>query len=236
MIFGVMRCFLNIGNTHTQIRIVCNDGSHSDSVIPTAELDESRLPSGAAIFAASVVKEWQIRLAAIGASLLNPDTVSLDFSLCDKSTIGADRLANACHLAASGPLPAVSLDFGTAITAEVVDAQKRFIGGFIAPGRAMLHHALHQFTSKLPDVPLTDSLPPCPAGTTAEAILAGTDFASVEFIRAFVGRLHARYAGLPVRFVACGGDRAFYLRAVDFLEDGGSDFTLKGIELAFQER
>ncbi len=63
---------------------------------------------------------------------------------------GADRLANACAAVVLYKLPAIVIDIGTATTFDIVDENKNFIGGIIAPGPQIQAKSLSQFTSKLP--------------------------------------------------------------------------------------
>lgn len=232
-----MKCYLNIGNTHTQILTIDDKGGRSIRTVPTAEFDPVSLPRDAEIAAACVVAEKMDALRARGALLVTPETASkfVDFSSVDASTLGQDRIANAVLLAAKAPLPAVSLDFGTCITAEVVDARKRFLGGPIFPGRTLVRKALHAYTSKLPLVELADELPPCPGANTADAIRAGTDTAAVDAVAGFLARME-KLVGCRPAVYACGGDRAFFLRAPELagMTDGGDDFTLRGIERTFR--
>lgn len=64
-------------------------------------------------------------------------------------SIGADRLANVFG-ALKYPLPAIVVDAGTAITFDVVDKDKNFIGGIILPGIDTQLESLYEKTSKLP--------------------------------------------------------------------------------------
>ena len=50
------------------------------------------------------------------------------------ASIGADRLANACAAAHLLGTPVVVADFGTALTFDIVDRHKGYVGGVIAPG------------------------------------------------------------------------------------------------------
>lgn len=63
---------------------------------------------------------------------------------------GADRLANASAAAVLYKLPAIVIDLGTATSFDIVDENKNFIGGLIAPGLKIQAKSLSQFTSKLP--------------------------------------------------------------------------------------
>ncbi len=232
-----MRCCLNIGNTHTQILSVGDDGARSLRTVPTAGFDPARLDCAAEhVAAACVVSEQMAALERAGIRMATPSAAShlLDFSAVDPSTLGQDRVANAVWLAAKAALPAVVLDFGTCITAEVVDAQKHFLGGAIFPGRILARKALALYTSRLPDVPLASEPPPCPGANTVDAIRAGTDAASVDAVAGFLRRLGKTLGHAPSVF-ACGGDRAFFLNAPELagMTDGGDDLTLRGLEILF---
>ena len=75
--------------------------------------------------------------------------------LMDKpNEVGADRLANAVggHLLYPGPL--IIVDFGTATSFDITDAEGNFIGGAIAPGINLSLEALHMATAKLPRIAL----------------------------------------------------------------------------------
>lgn len=231
-----MRCYLNIGNTHTQILAADSDGGRTVRTVPTAGFDPASLPDGAEVFAACVVAEKIDALTARGCRMATPEAASkfVDFSLVDASTLGQDRVANAVSLTKRAVLPAVSFDFGTCITAEIVDDQKHFLGGAIFPGRTLARRALNLYTSKLPFVELADELPQNPGTNTADAIRMGTDAAAIDAVAGFLARVE-RILGRRPTVYACGGDRAFFLRAPELagMKDGGDDFTLRGVELLF---
>jgi len=234
-----MRCFLNIGNTHTQILCVAPGRLNFSNTVATADFSPDVLPDDVSfVGAACVVERLFPVLKDINAHLVTPEAASkfVDFSLVDASTLGQDRIANAVYLTKSTTLPAVSIDFGTCITAEVVDDQKRFLGGAIFPGRTLTRRALNLYTSKLPFVELADELPPCPGTNTADAIRLGTDAAAIDAVAGFLARIEKMLGRRPEVY-ACGGDRAFFLRAPELagrMSDGKDDFTLRGIERTFR--
>ncbi|MBR4254146.1 MAG: type III pantothenate kinase [Lentisphaeria bacterium] len=233
-----MRCYLNIGNTHTQILYIAPDRLNFSDTVNTADFSPEMIHTDDLSFigAACVVERLFPVLKDINARMVTPEAASkfVDFSLVDTSTLGQDRIANAVHLTRRAVLPAVSLDFGTCITAEVVDDQKRFLGGAIFPGRTLTRRALNLYTSKLPVVELADELPPCPGANTVDAIRLGTDAAAVDAVAGFLARVEKMLGCRPTVY-ACGGDRAFFLRAPELagMTDGGDDFTLRGVELLF---
>ena len=232
-----MRCYLNIGNTHTQILEADSGTARTVRIVKTADFDPASLPDGSKTAAACVVAEKMDALKARGIRFATPEAASkfVDFSPVDASTLGQDRVANAVYLAANAVLPAVSLDFGTCITAEIVDARKRFLGGAIFPGRLLTRKALNLYTSKLPFVELADELPFSPGTNTADAIRMGTDAAAIDAVAGALARLEKLLGCRPTVY-ACGGDRAFFLRAPELagMTDGGDDFTLRGVELLFR--
>lgn len=91
------------------------------------------------------------------------------------ATIGADRLANAAGAAALYPAPAVVVDFGTAVTFDVLAKGKSgttYVGGVIAPGLEAMTHYLHQRTALLPEIDLSE--PAHAIGkSTRQAMLSG---------------------------------------------------------------
>lgn len=231
-----MRCFLNIGNTHTQILAIDSDGGRSIHTVPTADFNPISLSRDTEIAAACVVERLFPVLADLDAQLSTPEAASkfVDFSAVDASTLGQDRVANAVYLAAQARLPAVSLDFGTCITAEVVDARKRFLGGAIFPGRTLTRRALNLYTSKLPLVDLADELPPCPGANTVDAIRAGTDAAAVDAVAGFLARLE-KVLGCRPAVYACGGDAPFFAAQPELsgMIRTENSLTLAGLEILF---
>lgn len=66
--------------------------------------------------------------------------------------IGADRLANAVGAAAYYGYPCVVVDFGTAVTFDVIGPQCTYMGGVIAPGLASMGDYLERNTALLPAI------------------------------------------------------------------------------------
>lgn len=222
---------LNIGNTHVQ----AFDSPGPETFvpgprIPTADFDPGQesghLP---ALAVSSVVPALTRRFRELGAFLVSPQ-VRLPFepSSLDFSTVGADRLANAAALL-DGPLPALAIDFGTAITFEYVSAARKFEGGAILPGRQLLRNALRDYTAQLPLIPLYDSLPELPGRNTVDAMRIGTDSAAVNAVQGLILSMRKLCAPDVLRIVACGGDRYFFLKHIGGMTDGGDFFTVCGI-------
>ncbi|HND88473.1 MAG TPA: type III pantothenate kinase, partial [Saprospiraceae bacterium] len=85
-------------------------------------------------------------------------------------TLGKDRLAAAAGAQALWPGEAcVVVDCGTCIKYEWVEADGTYRGGNIAPGLHMRIRAMHEFTARLPQVPM--EMPDSPVGHSTETAL-----------------------------------------------------------------
>lgn len=84
---------------------------------------------------------------------------------------GMDRVANA-YAVINKPLPAIVVDIGTAITFDILSADKEFLGGVIMPGINMGLKSLCEDTSKLPKITAKDS-PHAIGNSTETCILSG---------------------------------------------------------------
>lgn len=96
-------------------------------------------------------------------------------------SIGADRLVNLIALSRMEPLPALCVDAGTAITFELMDSEKRFAGGLIAPGPRLMASALSHGTALLPEIE------PCAGGIllgqdTPSSIASGCWWGSIALV------------------------------------------------------
>ena len=119
--------------------------------------------------------------------------------------IGADRLANAVAVAALYGWPAIVVDFGTAVTFDIISEQKNYIGGVIAPGLEAMTNFLYQRTALLPKLSLKE--PRRTIGkSTIEAMLSGAVFGYRGLVREILGRIKAeQFPCKKVYIVATGG-------------------------------
>jgi type III pantothenate kinase len=147
--------------------------------------------------------------------------------LMDKpNEVGADRLANAVggHLLYPGPL--IIVDFGTATSFDITDAEGNFIGGAIAPGINMSLEALHMATAKLPRIAL--EAPSRVIGKdTLGAMQSGVYWGYVGLIEGLVSRI----AGVrrAMRTIATGGLAPLFFGATPVIAHLEPEITMKGL-------
>ena len=222
---------LDIGNTHARIAIWENGAFSSVRMINTSDLDCSFFDGTPAV-AACVCAEVKKRLEKCNIDFISArnQKSDVDFSPVDTSSLGADRVANAVALAEYYPLPGVVIDCGTAITMEIVDEKKRFVGGAIAPGRALMRASLARGTSLLPDSSLLTAVPEEPGRNTIDAIGFGVGNGALGVVRELVDAAR-RHWNIKTLILA-GGDAEFFRRALPDALLPGMEFTLHGVRLA----
>ncbi|HXP95677.1 MAG TPA: type III pantothenate kinase [Telmatospirillum sp.] len=141
--------------------------------------------------------------------------------------VGADRLVNsvAAHQAYEGPL--IVIDFGTATTFDVVDADGNYRGGVISPGINLSLQALHMAAAKLPRVAI--GRPKSVIGkATVPAMRSGIYWGYVGLINGLVGRIQKEF-GAPMTVVATGGLAPLFAEATDVIQHLDFDLTLRGL-------
>jgi type III pantothenate kinase len=118
--------------------------------------------------------------------------------------VGIDRLANAVAAREKVGAPAIVVDFGTATTVDVVDADGAYAGGLIAPGMVTAAEALFQRAAKLPRVELVR--PARAIGkSTVEAMQAGIVLGFAGQVDALVRRVRAELGSPQAPVLATGG-------------------------------
>jgi len=120
-------------------------------------------------------------------------------------SIGADRLANAAAAAELYGFPAVVVDFGTAVTFDVISEGRAYVGGVIAPGLEAMTNFLYQRTALLPRISLKE--PRRAVGkSTIEAMLSGALFGYRGLVREILARIKAeQFPHKKVCVIATGG-------------------------------
>ena len=105
--------------------------------------------------------------------------------------VGPDRLVNAVAAYERLGGPCVVVDFGTALTYDVVSAGGEYVGGIIAPG---VEISLEALTSRAAAIPKVDLTPPraLVGKSTVEAIRAGVIFGFAAQVDGMLARLRAR--------------------------------------------
>ncbi|MCX5617829.1 type III pantothenate kinase [Bombella sp. TMW 2.2543] len=160
----------------------------------------------------------------------------MDVLVDTPAELGADRLLNglaARQLYGGGPL--VVVDFGTATTFDVVDAQGRYCGGAIAPGVNLSMDALHQAAARLPRVSVGRPVEAI-GRSTSVAMRSGLFWGYVGLVEGIVHRIAGEMDERP-RVVATGGLAPLFSEGTTLFDEVAPDLTLEGLRmLAAQNR
>lgn len=145
-------------------------------------------------------------------------------------TIGADRLANAACAAAEFGAPTVVVDFGTAVSFDIIARPGTYVGGVIAPGLEAMTDYLHQRTALLPKISLLE--PPSAIGkSTKHAMLAGAVYGYRGLVREILAQIRKELGEKRLRVVATGGYAELIAAGLPEIESVRSELTLEGLRI-----
>src|SRR5512143_384480 len=164
---------------------------------------------------------------------IDPLVVSVDIDLGlqvltdNPREVGADRIVNAVAAKALYGAPAIVIDFGTATTWDIVNADGDYIGGAIAPGVGISAEALAARTARLHRIELT--FPPSAIGkNTDSAMRVGILFGYVAMVEGLTRRIQAELGG-TAHVIATGGLAGVIAAQTKVIEVVDADLTLEGL-------
>ena len=175
-----------------------------------------------------------------GQVLMVSSSMRLPFMLHYNSpdTFGADRIA-LCALSQSlYPEHAViALDIGTAITVDVLDSSRNYLGGLIMPGLDLMAKALHEHTARLPLVAL-DRQETLLGYSTVDCIRNGIILGCVSSMEGVVKRitswLQKECNEHDIKVIATGGSAPLIASMLDCSPAVEELAVVKGTRLLFE--
>ena len=155
--------------------------------------------------------------------------VGIDYP--NPKTIGADRLANAAAVAALYGCPAIVVDFGTAVTFDIVSTQRKYVGGVIAAGLESMTNFLYQRTALLPKLSLKE--PRSAVGrSTIGAMRSGAVIGYRGLVREIIARIKAeRFPRKKVHVIATGGYADLIAARLHEIDAVHPNLTLEGLRI-----
>jgi len=146
-------------------------------------------------------------------------------------SIGADRLANAVAVTELYGFPAIVVDFGTAVTFDIVSGERKYIGGVIAPGLEAITNFLYQRTALLPKISLKE--PRSVVGkSTSEAMLSGAVIGYRGLVREILMRIKAEhFPRKKLYVVGTGGYARLIARELPEIGAIRPHLTLEGLRI-----
>jgi type III pantothenate kinase len=191
-------------------------GSAIASVVPRATNPTVKL----------IRARWRVTPVVLTAATVT--RIGVDYP--KPASIGADRLANAVAAKEKFGAPSVVVDFGTAVTFDVVDRHGNYVGGIIAPGLAVMTGYLHEKTALLPKIKIRQTNATV-GKNTAEAMLIGAVHGYRGLIRELIGRLKLELKCSTLPVVATGGYAALMAQGLPEITAVEPLLTLEGLRL-----
>ena len=216
-----MNLVVDIGNSFMKVAVV--DGNNVgatqrvavDSEIDVASLKATYPALQRAIVASSGVPTAQVAsvlrsegLWVLEMNSLTPVPIGNDY--LSPATLGVDRLAAAVGVVDMGYDNCLIVDFGTAITIDLVE-NGIFRGGNISPGVRTRFRALHDYTQRLPECNPTEEVLSL-GRTTSQAIEQGVMQGIVNEIEGYISAFMRKNAKITLIFT--GGDAKFFVNRI----------------------
>jgi type III pantothenate kinase len=246
-----MILLFDIGNTHTHVGLADDRRVLKQMDIPTltwfgggatalvkkftgtAKIDGAVLcsvvPRATPLVRKTVRAVWKLDTLELNAKTIRG--VGIDYP--KPNSIGPDRLANAVAAKFHFGAPVVVVDFGTAVTFDVVNSAGDYVGGIIAPGLAAMTDYLHEKTALLPKIKIRE-IKSAIGKSTEQAMLVGAVHGYRGLVRELIGELkrELRVKKLPV--VATGGYAKLIAAKLPEISAVDPDLTLEGLRLVWQ--
>jgi type III pantothenate kinase len=249
-VFGSMILLFDIGNTNTHVGLADGVRVIRQTDIPTAGwrngaatkalrrfVAQARL-QGAAVCSVvprvtPLVKRVVKELWHLPTLELTPNTlcgVGIDYP--KPNTIGPDRLANAVAARHRFGAPVVVVDFGTAVTFDVVDRRGNYVGGIIAPGLAAMTDYLHEKTALLPRIQIRE-VKSAVGKSTEHAMLVGAVHGYRGLVRELIAELKRELQAKRLPVAATGGYAKLIAAKLPEISAVEPNLTLEGLRLVW---
>jgi type III pantothenate kinase len=248
-----MFLLFDIGNTHTHLGLADGTRVRKQADIPTlswfgggatalVKKFAGKNKISGAVLCCVVPRATPLVRKAVRATWkletleLNPQTlrgVGIDYP--KPNSIGPDRLANAVAAKFHFGAPVVVVDFGTAVTFDVVDGKGNYVGGIIAPGLAAMTNYLHEKTALLPKIKIRE-VHSAIGKSTEHAMLVGAVHGYRGLVRELIGELKRELRAKKLPVVATGGYAKLIAAKLPEISAVAPDLTLEGLRLIWQAK
>ena len=245
-----MILLIDIGNTHTHLGLGSNarvssqqnvrtDGWFDGATQHRLETFIQRRKIRGACFCSVVPRatrpcqEWLNRLGVPFVELTSKTIQWIGIDYPKPKTIGPDRLANAVAAFKGFGAPSVVVDFGTAVTFDVVDGKGAYAGGIIAPGLSAMTDYLHEKTALLPKIEIRD-VRAVVGKNTRQAMLVGAVHGYRGLVRALIAELKQELGARKLPVIATGGYARLMAKGLPEINAVDPNLTLLGLLWVFR--
>jgi type III pantothenate kinase len=157
-------------------------------------------------------------------------SLGLQIKVDNPREVGPDRIVNAAAAKSQFGGPAIVIDFGTATTYDVINADGDYIGGVIAPGITLAQEALVSRAARLLHVELEP--PPRAIGSnTIQAMQSGLFLGYTSMIEGLVGRIRAELQAPQAAVIGTGGLAPVFAEHTELIAHIAPNLTLDGLRI-----
>lgn len=233
---------IDISNSYTKVALSTQSRIARPSRLPTNQLTSGKLRRYLRrkrvdrIVVCSVVpaKNSEVKQAAGKIRILWLNSylkLGVEIDYPQPKSIGPDRLANAAAVKKLYGYPAIVVDFGTAVTFDIISSGGAYIGGVIAPGLESMTNFLYQRTALLPKLNLRE--PKGAVGrSTRDAMISGAIFGYRGLVREIIKRVKdEQFPRGKVQIVATGGYAKLIGAQIPEIKAVHPNLTLEGLRL-----
>ncbi len=246
-----MLLLLDIGNTHTHAALSHGErllravnlptalwardekltalSSHLGKMRPTHIALCSVVPKATRQILRGARRTWGIKPFELTAQTVR----GIGIEYPSPMTIGPDRLANAIAARHRFGAPVVVVDFGTAVTFDVVNRRGNYVGGIIAPGLAAMTSYLHEKTALLPEIKIRE-VSAAIGKSTEQAMLIGAVHGYRGLIRELIQQLKGELKSPRLPVVATGGYAELMAKKLPEITAVDPLLTLRGLRRAWE--
>jgi type III pantothenate kinase len=181
----------------------------------------------------AVLEEMTKKYFRVAPLFLGPGTrTGMAIHYENPQEVGADRIANSVAAVEKYGGPCVVVDFGTAITFDVISAKGEYLGGVIAPGIGIASEALFSRAARLPRVEIRE--PERVVGTnTVASMQSGLYYGAVGLVDGILDRLAAEL-GPKIKVIATGGQAPLVAHASKYKPPVDPSLTLDGLRIIYE--
>jgi type III pantothenate kinase len=158
----------------------------------------------------------------------------IELDVEEPSKVGTDRIADAIGAFYLYGGPALTINFGTATTFNLISEDGRFLGGAIAPQMELAASALVQRAAQLYEVELR-----CPESvigkTTDDNVRSGFVLGFLDLVSGLIRRFCSEYSR-DLKVIATGGRGEFFAKHIKEISIYDPHLTLQGLRIAWELR
>lgn len=233
-IIGTFRVTTKINRTSDEFGIVFKEILRSNEIPVEAITDviiASVVPNVMHSLTSAIIKYFNITPIVVEAGIKTGIRIATE----NPKQIGADRIVDAAGAYELYGGPLIVIDFGTATTYDLVDANGAFLAGVTAPGIRISAKALTEDAAKLPEVEIKKPEHVL-AKETITSMQSGIVYGQIGQTEYIVKHMIAESGFDNVKVVATGGLGSLIANETQCIDIFNPNLTLYGMKFIYDKQ